>query len=114
MATSPGRSANQTTPKATTATSARKSRTRIISRRCLQRGNGIGGKPPARVDGLVARFGLGDPGLHRHAGVGGELVQLGHRGGDIALRSALLDARQDRGAVVAARLLVDRADADEL
>src|SRR5258705_6472540 len=109
MATSPGRSANQTTPKAISATSARKRRTRIISRRCLQRGNGIGGKPPAGVDGLVARLGLGDPGLHRGAGVGGKLVKFGYRGGDIALRRPLLDARQDCGAVVAARLLVDRA-----
>src|SRR3954465_4414944 len=112
MATSPGRSANQTTPKAISATSAKKRRTRIISRRCLQRGNGIGGKPPAGVDGLVARFSLGDPGLHRRPGVGGKLVQLVHRGGDIALRRPLVDARQDRRAVVATRLLVDRADAD--
>src|SRR5437868_1781072 len=114
MATSPGRSANQTTPKAISATSARKRRTRIISRRRLQRGDGIGGKPPAGVEGFVARLGLGDPGLHWGTSIGGELSELRHRRDDIALRRPLLDARQDRGQVVAAHLLVDRADADEL
>ena len=46
--------------------------------------------------------------------LGRQLGELGQRAGDIALRRALLDARQDRGAVVAARLLVDRTDADQL
>ena len=81
MATSPGRSAIQTTPKASTATSARKMRTRIIdrarfSRRRLQRSDGVGGEPPAGVERLVARLGLGDPGLHRRAGFGRKLGEL--------------------------------------
>src|SRR6476620_2542496 len=118
MATSPGRSAIQTTPRASTATSARKSRTRIIgapfSRCRLESCDGVGGETPAGVERPVARLGLGDPGLDRLAGVGRPIRKFGQRAGDVALRGALLDAGQDRRAVVAARLLAHGTDADEL
>src|SRR6476620_7159690 len=99
MATSPGRSAIQTTPRASTATSARKSRTRIIgapfSRCRLERCDGVGGETPAGVERPVARLGLGDPSLNRLAGVSRQLRQFRQSAGDVALRSALLDTRQD-------------------
>src|SRR4029078_9229627 len=109
MATSPGRSAIQTTPRASMATSARKRRTRIIgapfSRCRLERSDGVGGKTPAGVKRPAARLSLGYPGPHRLTGVGWQLRQFRQRAGDVALRGALLDACQDRSSVVAARLL---------
>src|SRR6476646_7841940 len=118
MATSPGRSAIQTTPKASTATSARKRRTRIIgapfSRCRLERCDGVGGETPAGVERPVARLGPGDPSLDRLAAVSRQLRQFPQRAGIVALRGTLFDTGQDRRAVVAARLLAHRADADEL
>src|SRR5215207_10330073 len=118
MATSPGRSAIQTTPRASTATSARNRRTRIIgapfSRCRLERCDGVGGETPTGVERPVARLGLAYPSLDWLAGVSRELRQFRQRARDVALGGALLDTGQDCSAIVAARLLAHRADAHEL
>src|SRR6185436_6002884 len=103
MTTTPGRSANQTAPKAISPTTARKRRTRIIewqssgmgSRYVLQRSDGVGGDAPAGVERLVARFHPRDPVLERRAGVGGKLGKLGGRAGHIALGGALSGTRKN-------------------
>src|SRR4029079_18185758 len=105
MATSARRSAIQTTPRASTATSARKRRTRIIgapfSRCRLERCDGVGGETPAGVERPGARLGLADPSLDWLPGVSRQLRQFRQRAGDIALRGALLDPGQNRRAIVA-------------
>ena len=88
----------------------RAARSRVPS----ERRDGLGGEPAAGVDGFVARLGLGDPGLPAGArGLGGSLASSASAPRTLPCAGALLDAGQDRVAVVAARL-VDRADADEL
>src|SRR3954462_1285986 len=113
MATSPGRSAIQTMPKAAAATSVRKNRTRIIpkgpSRHSFQRSDRVGGKLAGRLDRLAARFQLGDPRLSRYANVRRKLRKLRRCAVDIALCGALLGPGQRRIAVIAARL-ADRTD----
>src|SRR6266545_6876 len=69
-------------------------------------------EPRERVGGDAPLRAL-DPGLGGRARVGRKLRQFGDRTGNVAPRNLGLGARDDRGGI-AARGLIDAADADEL
>src|ERR1700760_2971871 len=98
---SPGRSANQAKPAATSARATRKKTTRIIAPSpCPERARRIGGESIRGIERGLPRLGLGDPGLRRRAGGLGQLAEIGERGWDIGTRACDLDARQHGGRIV--------------
>ena len=122
MATSPGRSANQTAPNgqerdddeidddadhrglASLLAGSFTCRAPPARRR---RGAGSPRRRPARASACLIQA------SRRRAHVGRQLGQLGERAGEIGVRGLDLDARDDR-ARIGARHLLDRADAHEL
>src|SRR5262245_48962514 len=77
-----------------------------------QPGEGIGGEAPARVARGDRRLRALDPSLRRRARLRGKLRQFRKPPGNIAARNFCLAAGKNRGRV-AARRLVDAADADQ-
>src|SRR6516225_5578927 len=114
MATSPGRSATQTKPAASTATASRNVMTRTIAPSirsdCARR---IGCVLTRGLERALTRLRFRDPALCRRAYRIGKLAEIGERGRDVGLDDVALDTRQHRRRIVAGRR-IDWTDAHEL
>src|SRR5450759_617173 len=113
MTMSPGRSATQAKPAASTATASRKRISRIIAPSPWpERARRIGGVLTGGRERGLARLRLRDPGLRRRARGVGELAEIGERGRNIGLGRVDFDTRQHRGSIVAGRR-IDRPNAHQ-
>src|ERR1019366_10217457 len=102
MTTSPGRSATQTKPAASTATASRNRITRIIAPSPWpERARRIGGVLTRGRERGRARCGPFNPGLRRRARGVGEFAEIGERGRNVGLGRVDLEARQHRRRMVA-------------
>src|SRR5674536_109586 len=104
MTTSPGRSATQAKPAASTATASRNRISRIIAPSPWpERARRIGGVLTGGRERGLARFGPFNPALRRRARDVGELAEIGERGRNVGLGRVDFEARQHRGSIVAGR-----------